>query len=52
MIDVIIAAALYIMLMFVVFFCLSFVTIGLTYAFATLVRCCFHRFRQPEFVLK
>ncbi len=38
MIDFIIAAVLYLGLMFVVFFSLSFLTIGITYAFATFVR--------------
>jgi hypothetical protein len=52
MTDFIIAAALYLVLMFVVFFCLSFVTIGITYALAGFVKRCVHGFRPPDLVLK
>lgn len=52
MIDFIIAAALYLALMFVLFFCLSFVTIGITYATAAFVRRCVNRFRSPDLALK
>ncbi|WP_161807231.1 hypothetical protein [Desulfatitalea tepidiphila] len=52
MIDFIIAAVLYLALMFVLFFCLSFVTIGITYAATSFVRRCLGRFRSPDLVLK
>jgi len=52
MIDFIIAAVLYLALMFVLFFCLSFVTIGITYAATSFVRHCLSRFRSPDLVLK
>lgn len=52
MIDFIFAAILYLGIMFVVFFSLSFITIGLTYATASFARRCFNRFRQPDFAMK
>lgn len=52
MIDFIIAAVMYLALMFVVFFSLSFVTIGITYAVTGFVRRCMHWFRSPGLVLK
>ena len=52
MIDFIIAAVLYLALMFILFFCLSFVTIGITYAAAAFVKRCMNRFRSPGLVLK
>jgi hypothetical protein len=52
MIDFIIAAALYLVLMFVVFSCLSFVTIGIMYALAGFAKRCMHGFRSPDLVLK
>ncbi len=52
MMDFIIAAVLYLALMFILFFCLSFVTIGITYAVAAFVRRCMNRFRPPSLVLK
>jgi hypothetical protein len=40
-------------LMFTVLFCFSFVTIGITYAAASLIRRCFHRLRQqPHLAIK
>lgn len=52
MIDFIVAAALYLGLMFLVFFCLSFITIGITYAVADGVKRCVHWFRPPDVALK
>lgn len=52
MIDFIVAAAIYLGLMFLVFFCLSFVTIGVTYAVAAFVRRCVYTFRSPGLALK
>lgn len=47
MIDFTIAAILYIGVMFVVFFSVSFVTIGISYAVAAFIRRCFHGMRSP-----
>lgn len=47
MIDFIIAAILYIGIMFVVFFSVSFVTIGISYAVAAFLRRCFQGLRTP-----
>lgn len=47
MIDFIIAAILYIGVMFVVFFSVSFVTIGISYAVAAFIRRCVHGLRAP-----
>ncbi|MCJ8499118.1 hypothetical protein [Desulfatitalea alkaliphila] len=52
MFDFIVAGALYIVLMFVLFFCISFVTIGIVYSFALCVRRCMGWFRSPDLVLK
>ena len=52
MIDFIIAAVLYLALMFILFFCLSFITIGITYAAAAFLKRCMHRFRSPSLALK
>ncbi len=52
MIDFIIAGALYLMLMFALFFSLSFVTIGVFYAAAVCIKRCMHWFRPPGLVLK
>ena len=52
MVDFIIAGILYLSIMFVVFFCLSFVTIGLTYSAAAFVKRCQQWRRQPDFALK
>jgi hypothetical protein len=52
MIDFILAGILYLGIMFIVSFCLSFVTIGITYS----VTACFGRyvirFRQPDLAFK
>jgi hypothetical protein len=47
MIDFIVAAILYLGVMFTVFFCVSFVTIGIAYAAAAFFRRCLHGFRSP-----
>ena len=52
MIDFIIAGILYLGVMFVVFFCLSFITIGITYATAAFARRCFGRLQHPDLALK
>lgn len=52
MIDFILAAFIYIGVMFVLFFCLSFFTIGITYAFASFVRRCVYWARPAEIALK
>lgn len=52
MIDFIVAALLYLALMFALFFCLSFFTIGITYAFAAFIRRFMNWNRSPDFVLK
>ena len=52
MIDFILAGILYIALMFSIFFCLSFVTIGITYAAAAFLRHFVQLFRQPDLVMK
>jgi hypothetical protein len=52
MIDFILAGALYLGVMFIISFCLSFVTIGITYSVATCIRRCVNRFRQPDLVFK
>ncbi|MBI5896435.1 MAG: hypothetical protein HZB24_10700 [Desulfobacterales bacterium] len=51
MIDFIIAAILYIGVMFVVFFSVSFVTIGISYAVAAFIRRCVHGLRAPRLSL-
>ncbi len=52
MIDFIIAGIIYLLVMFVVFFCFSFVTIGITYAVTTFARKCLSWLRQPDLALK
>ena len=52
MMDFILAGLIYLGLMFVVFFCFSFVTIGLTYAVTAIVRRCISRFRQPHLAMR
>lgn len=52
MIDFIIAGVLHIGITFVLFFCLSIFTIGITYAFASFVRRCVYWVRPAEIVLK
>lgn len=52
MFDFIVAGALYIVLMFVLFFCISFITIGIVYTFALCVRRCMGWFRSPDLALK
>jgi len=52
MLNFIIAAVLYLALMVVVFFCLSFVTIGVAYAFAGFIKRFTHRDRSPLLALK
>ena len=47
MIDFIVAAILYLGVMFVVFFLVSFVTIGISYAAAAFIRRCFQGHRAP-----
>ncbi len=47
MFDFIIAAILYIGVMFVVFFSVSFVTIGISYAVAAFIRRCVQGLRAP-----
>jgi len=51
MIDFIIAAILYIGIMFVVFFSVSFVTIGISYAVAAFIRRCLQGLRTPRLSL-
>ena len=52
MIDFIVAGIVYLVVMFVVFFCLSFVTIGITYAVAGFARRFLSWFREPGLALK
>jgi hypothetical protein len=52
MVDFIFAGILYLGVMFVVFFSLSFVTIGITYVIAAFARRCIARLRQPNLALK
>ena len=52
MIDFIFAGMLYLAVMFVVFFCLSFVTIGIAYSFAAFARHFLGRLRQPHLAMK
>lgn len=51
MFDFIIAAILYLGVMFTVFFCVSFATIGISYALAAFVRRCLHGFQSPDLSL-
>lgn len=52
MIDFILAGALYLGVMFLVSFCLSFVTIGITYSVTAGIRRFMNRMRQPDLVYK
>jgi hypothetical protein len=52
MIDFIVAAVLYLSLMFVVLFCFSFVTIGIAMAVTGCARRCLNWFRSPDLALK
>ena len=52
MIDFILAGILYLTLMFVVFFCLSFVTIGITLTTAAFFKRCLQWFRPMHYALK
>jgi len=52
MIDFIFAGIIYLVLMFTVLFCFSFVTIGITCAMAAFIRRCVDWIRQPHLVLK
>jgi hypothetical protein len=47
MIDFILAGMVYLGVMFAVFFCLSFVTVGITYTLANAARRCANWMRQP-----
>lgn len=52
MIDFIFAGIIFVGVMFVVFFCLSFVTIGIAFIVATLARCCVNRLGRTNLALK
>ncbi len=52
MIDFIVAGALFVGVMFVVCFVLSFVTIGITYTFAKFTKNLIDRMRSPHPALK
>ncbi len=52
MIDFILAGLVYLGVMFVVFFCFSFVTVGITYLLANTARRCTNWMRQPRHALK
>lgn len=52
MIDFIFAGVLYLAIMFVVFFSISFLTIGFTYAMTRVVRQCAQRVRPAHFAFK
>lgn len=52
MIDFILAGILYLGVMFIVSFSLSFVTIGVTYSVTSFIRRCINRYRQPDLVFK
>jgi hypothetical protein len=52
MVEFFLAGMMYLGLMFAVMFCFSFVTIGITYAVASLVRRCFSKERQPHLAIK
>lgn len=52
MLDFIIAGALYILLMFIIFFVISFLTIGIAYAVGSFIRRCMQWFRSPDLALK
>lgn len=52
MIDFILAGLVYLGLMFVVFFCVSFVTVGITYLLANTARRCTNWMRPPNPAIK
>lgn len=52
MIDFILAGIAYVCLMFVVLFCISFVTIGICYVAAQIYRRCVSWWSQPHLVMK
>jgi hypothetical protein len=52
MIDFVLAGLMYLALMFVVLFCFSFITIGITYAAASFLRRYVHRVRPPHLAMK
>lgn len=52
MIDFILAGIAYVCLMFVVLFCISFVTIGICYVAAQICRRCVSWWSQPHLVMK
>jgi hypothetical protein len=52
MIDFVLAGVVYLVLMFAVLFCFSFVTIAITYAAASCVRRCVQWVRPPHLALK
>jgi F0F1-type ATP synthase assembly protein I len=52
MIDFVLAGLIYLVLMFAVLFCFSFITIGITYAAVSLVRRCVCLVRQPHLAIK
>lgn len=52
MIDFIFAGIICVGVMFVVFFCLAFVTIGIFFAFAALAKRCVNRLGRPNLAMK
>lgn len=52
MIDFIFAGITYVCLMFVVLFCISFVTIGICYGAAQIYQRCMRWLSQPHLVMK
>lgn len=50
MIDFVLAALLFLGVMFVVTFCLSFATIAVTYTAVKMIKYCLQWFRHPDFV--
>ena len=52
MIDFILAGILYLTVMFVVLFCFSFITIGISYSIAAFFKRCVQWFREPHYAFK
>ena len=52
MFDFVVAGVIYLLVMFIVFFCFSFVTIGITYMVAVVFRRCLSWMRQPNLAIK
>lgn len=52
MIDFILASITYVCVMFVVFFCISFVTVGICYGAVQIYRRCARLLSQPHLVMK